>query len=138
MHSVQCPKSRRTISGSKERKKNNTLCVIDGHLSSQEFGVVSLSFQNTLLQRDIVKDDSGSYVVFPKQSSASQITAAKVMVCQALLPTCAGQAADAVSALHPVQNGRCTKVRMSRNLDMSTKTQVAQIMVQFGRLRCSS
>ena len=46
-----------------------------------------------------MKDDSGSYTVFTEQgSSASQITAAKVMDIKSRLPGCAGQAADAVSA----------------------------------------
>ena len=46
-----------------------------------------------------MKDDSGSYAVFTEQgSSASQMTAAKVMGVTARLPDCAGQAADAVSA----------------------------------------
>ena len=48
---------------------------------------------------DIVKDDSGSHAVFTEQgSSASQMTAAKVMDIISTLPGCAGQAADAVSA----------------------------------------
>ena len=43
-----------------------------------------------------MKYDSGSYAVFTEQgSSASQLTAAKVMD---VIPGCAGQAADAVSA----------------------------------------
>ena len=47
---------------------------------------------------DIVKDDSGSYAVFTEQgSSASQMTAAKVMDIISRLPGCAGQDADAVS-----------------------------------------
>ena len=51
------------------------------------------------LRGDIVKDDSGSYAVFTEQgSSASQMTAAKVMNIISRLPACAGQAADAVSA----------------------------------------
>ena len=46
-----------------------------------------------------MKDDSGSYAVFTEQgSSASQMTAAKVMDMKSRLPGCAGQAADAVSA----------------------------------------
>ena len=46
-----------------------------------------------------MKDDSGSYTVFTEQgSSASQITAAKVMDIKSRLSGCAGQAADAVSA----------------------------------------
>ena len=52
-----------------------------------------------VLRDDIVKDDSGSYAVFTEQgSSASQMTAAKVMDVKAKKPRCAGQAADAVSA----------------------------------------
>ena len=52
-----------------------------------------------VLRGDIVKDDSGSYAVFTEQgSSASQITAAKVMDIISRLPGCDGQAADAVSA----------------------------------------
>ena len=48
---------------------------------------------------DTVKDDSGSYALFTEHgSSASQMTAAKVMDVMASLPGCAGQAADAVSA----------------------------------------
>ena len=48
---------------------------------------------------DIVKDDSGSYAVFIEQeSSASQMTAAKIMDIISRLPGCDGQAADAISA----------------------------------------
>ena len=46
-----------------------------------------------------MKDDSGSLAVFTEQgSSASQVTAAKVMDIIFGLPGCSGQAADAVSA----------------------------------------
>ena len=51
-----------------------------------------------------MKDDSGSYAVFTVQgSSASQMTAAKVMDIISRLPSCAGQAADAVSAYTQVK-----------------------------------
>ena len=51
------------------------------------------------LRSDMVKDDSGSHAVFTEQdSSASQMTAAKVMDVISRLPDCAGQADDAVSA----------------------------------------
>ena len=57
-----------------------------------------------VLRGDIVKDDSGSYAVFTEQgSSASQMTAAKVMGNISRLPGCAGQAADAVSAYTEVK-----------------------------------
>ena len=52
-----------------------------------------------VLRGDIAKDDSGSYAVFTENgSSASQITAAKVIDIISRLPGCAGQAADATSA----------------------------------------
>ena len=46
-----------------------------------------------------MKDDSEACAVFTEQgSSASQMTAAKIMDVIARLPSCDGQAADAVSA----------------------------------------
>ena len=57
-----------------------------------------------VLRGDIVKDDSGSYAVFTEQgSSASQMTAAKIMEIISRLPGCDGQAADAVSAYTQVK-----------------------------------
>ena len=57
-----------------------------------------------VLRGDIVKDDSGSYAVNTEQgSSASQVTAAKIMDITSRLPGCAGQAADAVSAYTQVK-----------------------------------
>ena len=57
-----------------------------------------------VLRGDIVKDDSGSYAVFTEQgSSASQMTAAKVMDIISKLPGCDGQAADAISAYTQVK-----------------------------------
>ena len=57
-----------------------------------------------VLRGDIVKDDSGSYAVFTEQgSSASQMTAAKIMDIKSRLPGCDGQAADAVSAYTQVK-----------------------------------
>ena len=98
-----------------------------------------------VLRGNIVKDDSGSYAVFTEQgSSASQMTAAKAMDIASRLSGCAGQGVDAVSAHTQVKNGRCTdviensKVRMSRHLDTSTTTQMAQVMVQYRRPSCSS
>ena len=57
-----------------------------------------------VLRGDIVKDDSGAYGVFTEQgSSASQMTAAKVMDRKSRLPACSGQAADAASAYTQVK-----------------------------------
>ena len=98
-----------------------------------------------VLRGDIVKYDSGSYAVFTEQgSSASQMTTAKIMEITSRLPGCAGQAADAVSAHTQVKMEGAPKitetyeVRMSRYLDTSSETQMAKIMVQYGRSSCSS
>ena len=58
-----------------------------------------------VLRGHIVKDVSGSYAVFKEQgsSSASQMTAAKIMDIISRMPGCAGQAADAVSAYTQVK-----------------------------------
>ena len=92
-----------------------------------------------------MKGDSGSYAVFTEEgSSASQMTAAKVMDIIFILPGCEGQAADAVSAKTEVkmedapQLLESPKVTMSRHLDSSTTTQVAKIIVQYGRSSRSS
>ena len=86
-----------------------------------------------VLPGDIVKDDSESYAVFTEQgSSASQMTAAKVMDIISRLPGCDGQAADAVSAKTQVkmEDGhkllKNSKIGMSRHLDSSTTTQMAK------------
>ena len=57
-----------------------------------------------MLRADIAEDDSGAHAVFTEQgSSASQMTAAKIMNVIAGLPVCDGQAADAVSAYTQVK-----------------------------------
>ena len=98
-----------------------------------------------VLRGDFVKDDSCAYAVFTEQgSSASQMTASKVMDIISRLPGCSGQAAAAVSAYTQVKMEGCTniiensKVRMSRYWDTSTEAQIAKIMVQYGRPSCSS
>ena len=70
------------------------------HLKNAELETKHKKYKGRVVLRgDIVKDDSGSYAVFTEQhSSASQMTAAKVMDIISRLPGCAGQAADAVSA----------------------------------------
>ena len=80
------------------------------------------------LRGDIVKDGSGSYAVFTEQgSSASQMTAAKVMDIISRLPGCAGQAADAVSAFFPNEKWKYahkllknSQIGVSRHLNSST------------------
>ena len=70
------------------------------HLKNAELETKHQQYKGRVVLRgDIVKDDSGSCPVLTEQgSSASQMTAAKVMDIISRLPWCAGQAADAVSA----------------------------------------
>ena len=70
------------------------------HLKNAELEAKHQKYKGRVVLRgDIVKDDSGSYAVFTEQgSSASQMTAAKIMDIISRLPGFDGQAADAVSA----------------------------------------
>ena len=113
----------------KEGRKVHFASLMDlCHLKNAELETKHQKYKGRIVLRgDIVKDDSGSYAVFKEQgSSASQMTAAKVMDIISRLPGCAGQAADAVSAYHSGQNGRCSKIiensqiGMSRHMDSST------------------
>ena len=133
---------------SKDEGLKSSFCLTYGHLSLKNAELETkhqLYKGRVVLRGDIVKEDSGSYAVFSKQgSSASQMTAAKVMDIISRLPGCAGQAADAVSAYTQVKMEdapkflKFSKIGMSRHLDSSTTTQVALIMVQYGRSSRSS
>ena len=116
------------------------------HLNNSELEPQYQKYKGRVVLRgDIVKDDSGAYAVFTEQgSSASQMTAAKIMDVIERLPGCAGQATDAVSVYTQAKNGRCSQIfensqiGMSRHLDSSTTTPMAKIMVQYGRSSRSS
>ena len=85
----------------KEGRKVHFASLMDlCHLKNAELETKHTKYKGRVVLRgDIVKDDSGSYAVFTEQgSSASQMTAAKVIDIIFRLPGCAGQAADAVSA----------------------------------------
>ena len=75
------------------------------HLKNAELEAKHQKYKGRVVLRgDIVKDDSGAYAVFTEQgSSASQMTAAKVMDIISRLPGWDGQAADAVSAYTQVK-----------------------------------
>ena len=75
------------------------------HLKNAELEAKHQKYKGRVVFRSgIVKDDSGSYAVFTEQgSSASQMTAAKIMDIISRLPGCDGQAADAVSAYTQVK-----------------------------------
>ena len=75
------------------------------HLKNAELEAKNQKYKGRVVLRgDIAKDDSGSYAVFTEQgSSASQMTAAKMIDIISRLPGCDGQAADAVSAYTEVK-----------------------------------
>ena len=107
------------------------------HLTNPELKAKHQKYKGRVVLRgDIVKDNSGSYAVFTEQgSSASQMTAAKVMDIISRLPGCDGQAADAVSAYTQVKMEDAHKLfknpksECPGHLDSSTTTQMAKIMV---------
>ena len=111
------------------------------HLKNAELEAKHQKYKGRLVLRgDIVKDDSGSYAVFTEQgSSASQMTAAKIMDIISRLPGCDGQAADAVSAYTQVKMEdahKLLKISKSECPDIwirPTTTQMAQTIVQYGR-----
>ena len=69
------------------------------HLKNAELEAKHQKYKGRVVLRgDFVKNNSGSYAVFTEQgSSASQMTAAKIMDIISRLSGCDGQAADAVS-----------------------------------------
>ena len=75
------------------------------HLKNAELEAKHQKYKGRVVLRgDIVKNNSGSYAVFTEQgSSASQMTAAKIMDIISRLLGCDGQAADAVSAYTQVK-----------------------------------
>ena len=75
------------------------------HLKNAELEAKHQKYKGRVVLRgDIVKEDSGSCAVLTEQgSSASQMTAAKIMDIISRLPGCDGQAADAVSAYTQVK-----------------------------------
>ena len=100
------------------------------HLKNAELEAKHQKYKGRVFLRgDIVKEDSGSYAVFTEQgSSASQMTAAKIMDIVSRLSVCDGQAADAVSAYTQVKMKDAPKITenytigVSRHLDSSTTT----------------
>ena len=99
------------------------------HLKNAQLDAKHQKYKGRVVLRgDIVKDDSGSYAVFTEQgSSASQMTAAKVMDIISRLPGCGGQAADAVSA--------CTQVKMkdTHKLLKNPKSECPAIWIRLPR-----
>ena len=97
------------------------------HLKNAELETKHQKYKGRVVLRgDIVKDDSGSYAVFTEQgSSASQMTAAKVMdIISQTARLCRTSSWRSI-CWNPGKNGRCSKITensqigMSRHLDSS-------------------
>ena len=115
------------------------------HLKNAELEAKHQKYKGRVVLRgDIVKDNSGSYAVFTEQgSSASQMTAAKIMISSPdclvamdkqqtqyrLIPKCKWKISQIIEN---------SKIGVSRHLDSSTTTQMAKILVQYGRPSRSS
>ena len=116
------------------------------HLKNAELEAKHQKYKGRVVLRgDIVKDDSGSHAVFTEQgSSASQMTAAKIMDIISRLPGLRWTSSRRSISSYPSKNGRCSQIiensqiGVSRHLDSSTTTQMAKIMVQYGRSSRSS
>ena len=115
------------------------------HLKNAELEAKHQKYKGRVVFRgDIVKDNSGSYAVFTEQgSSASQMTAAKTWISSPDARLRWTSSRRSIS-LYPSENGRCSQIiensqiGVSRHLDSSTTTQMAKIMVQYGRPSRSS
>ena len=116
------------------------------HLKNTELEAKHQKYKGRVVLRgDIAKDDSGSYAVFTEQgSSASQMTAANVIDIIFQIAWLRWTSSRRSICLYPSKNGRCSqiiensKIGVSRHLDSSTTTQMAKIMVQYGRSSRSS
>ena len=106
------------------------------HLKNAELEAKHQKYKGRVVLRgDIVKDNSGSYTVFTEQgSSASQMTAAKIMDIISRLPGLRWTSSRRSISLYPSKNRRCSQITensqigVSRHLDSSTTTQMAKIM----------
>ena len=99
------------------------------HLKNAELEAKHQKYKGRVVLRGgIVKDDSESYAVFTEQgSSASQMTAAKIMDIISRLPGCDGQAADAVSAYTQV------KMEDAHKLSKIPKSECPDIWIRLPR-----
>ena len=125
------------LEAQRDKKKVHFATLMDiCHLKNAELEPkFEKSKGRVVLRGDIAEDDSSSNAVFTEQgSSVSQMTVAKIMSPIARQLDCAGRAADAVSVYTQVKMDdapkllKIPKVRMSRFLDTSSTTQVAEIM----------
>ena len=106
----------------RDKKKVHFVSLMDlRHLTNAELEPKLQKSQGRIGPRgDLVKDDSGAYAVFTEQgSSASQMTAVKIMEVVATLPGCEGQATDAVSAYFQVKMEDASRIAHNSQVRIS-------------------
>ena len=118
-------------SGGTPRQKGSSLCYIDGHISSKMRSFCR-NFRSTkagsCFEKISQKTTPEHTQHFTEQgSSASQMTAAKVMGVNARQPDCAGPAADAVSAYTRV------KVKDASDFFRMPKSECPDIWIRLPR-----
>ena len=94
------------LEAQRDKRKVHFATLMDkSHLKNAELEPTLQKYKGRVVLRgDIVKDDPGAHAAFTEQgSSASQMTAAKIMDVIARCPNCGGQAADAVSSYAQVK-----------------------------------
>ena len=94
------------LEAQRDKSKVHFASLMDScHLKNAELEPKFQKYKGRVVLRgDVVKQDPGDHAFFTEQgSSASQMTAAKVMDVIPRLPDCNGQAADAVSAYTQVK-----------------------------------
>ena len=104
------------LEAQRDKKKVHFATLMDiCHLKNAELEPNFQKYKGRVVLRgDIVKHDSGSYAVFSEQgSSASQMTAAKVMDVIARQPDCDGEAADTQNQLYPSKIGGPSQIAQS-------------------------
>ena len=86
------------------------------HLKNAELEAKHQKYKGRVVLRgDIAKDDSGSYAVFTEHvSSASQMTAAKIMDIISRLPGCRRSI-----GVYPSKNGRCSQIIENSKIGVS-------------------
>ena len=136
------------IDEARKQSKTVHVCVINGSLSSQEYriGGKASKIQRSSRAPRWVSERWFRLIRSIYRAKFICVTndSCKSNGCQSKATRMSRTSSRRSISLHPSPNGRCTviiensKVRMSRYLDSSTKTQMAEIMVQHGRSSRSS
>ena len=131
------------LEAQRDKKRAHFATLIDTcHLNAEWEPKLQKYKGRVVFRGDIVEDESGAYAVFTEHgSSASQMTAAKIMGVIARLPGCDGQAADDVSACTQIKNGGCSqiaqnskvRIRLPRHIWPKSSSNIEDFVVPLER-----